>query len=805
MKSRLTLLVTLLLFYATGASAQHPIGGADQKSPSKSEYFAWINNTNEGPTAAQTKVNLNFFRWLHDRYGMELDIYAFDAGALDGSKMYDNMSSARFKSKFPDGFGPLSKQAAAMGTRLGLWCGPDGFGDTEQEARQRQEMMVSLARDYGFGLFKMDAVCGQLRPSKYGYFDEMMTDVRKYVPDFVLLNHRLDLGQGMKHSTTYLLGGQETYIDVHMLNDVSAPHHRAGAISRKSPADLTRLTEDHGVCISSCNDYWEDDLILQSFGRELILAPEIYGNPWLLRDDEFPQLAFIFNLHRTYRDILPEAKRLPEASYGPEALARGDNGTRFLTLRNLSWNPVTYTIRLNDEVGLQDNRKQVKVRMYHPYIEDLGTYKYGSEMKVTVLPFRAALVKITNQPERDKVAITGIPYQIINDKVGNTVEVKLLGMAGKSYNVRIERGGSKFRTAQVDGKALNALAKGKTVRLSFDGKALKEDYHRLLAKMEEVGVPDDASSLYYATCFAADNNALETRELKRSGETAIPEVKAARDAFFNQKLFVEREIWDRYLFDGKQETAFSMNMRWWDLREGSKSAFYLDFGRQIEIDRLVMETIDEYSLSPWATDEGVDVEVSADLKTWQRINILASTKMEIPLSSAGAIRYLKLPKSPLRLTEIYGFRNGKQLDRKEWRANNLFRDYNVAGAKATQAWKTTVRLTEKARGAYICVAANGQHGNEAVWAAAKIGDRFIGCPDRAPSFQSNPWEYTVKKRPMNNTFYIPVTDEMIGRDLEIWLLGLEGGYDAPKQKQLSPEAWITAYPIPFEQKTLTLK
>ena len=50
-----------------------------------------------------------------------------------------------------------------------------------------------------------------------------------------------------------------------------------------------------------------------------------------------------------------------------------------------------------------------KVRMYHPYIEDLGSYKYGSEMKVTVLPFRAALVKVTNEPERDKIAINGIP------------------------------------------------------------------------------------------------------------------------------------------------------------------------------------------------------------------------------------------------------------------------------------------------------------------------------------------------------------------------------------------------------------
>lgn len=50
-----------------------------------------------------------------------------------------------------------------------------------------------------------------------------------------------------------------------------------------------------------------------------------------------------------------------------------------------------------------------------------------------------------------------------------------------------------------------------------------------------------------------------------------------------------------------------------------------------------------------------------------------------------------------------------------------------------------------------------------------------------------------------------MTDGMIGRDVEIWLLGLKGGDDAPRQKEPSPEVWITAYPIPFEEKELTLE
>ncbi len=54
----------------------------------------------------------------------------------------------------------------------------------------------------------------------------------------------------------------------------------------------------------------------------MILAPELYGSPWFLRDDEFSQLARIFNLHRRYRDILTQGIELPEATYGPYAVSR---------------------------------------------------------------------------------------------------------------------------------------------------------------------------------------------------------------------------------------------------------------------------------------------------------------------------------------------------------------------------------------------------------------------------------------------------------------------------------------------------
>lgn len=46
--------------------------GAHERTPALSEYASWINNTNEGPTEEQVLVNLDFFKWLHDEYGMVL-------------------------------------------------------------------------------------------------------------------------------------------------------------------------------------------------------------------------------------------------------------------------------------------------------------------------------------------------------------------------------------------------------------------------------------------------------------------------------------------------------------------------------------------------------------------------------------------------------------------------------------------------------------------------------------------------------------------------------------------------------------
>lgn len=771
----------VLLLASTAVMAQND-SGASQRTPSRSEYFSWINNTNEGATEAQTMANLAFFRYMKETYGMQLDIYAFDAGAIDGSKRYGSMKSADFRKQFPRGFGPLSEYAGKDGTRLGLWCGPDGFGDTPEEAAERSGMMVSLVRDYNFGLFKMDAVCGQLRPSKYGYFNDMMGQIRSLSPDFVLLNHRLDLGEGTKYSTTYLYGGAETYIDILMTNTMTAPHHRGEAIARDIPP--TRLTEDHGVCLSSCLDFWEDDLVLQAFNRCLILAPELYGSPWFLSDEELPRLAFIFNLHRDYRDILVDGMRLPEGTYGPNAMSRGDGRTQFVTLRNLSWEPVTYHISLDEETGLE-KASRVQVRQYHPYCLDMGSHRYGSTVDVEVLPFRSCLVKLTTVPETDPVLVSGVPYEIINDRVGSTRTVRLLGNPGETCRYKIRSG----RTV-------------KSGTVSFPGETLQESPYRQIAQMQKCEAPLDQRELYYATAYAANNNALEADCLKRSGETSIPEVKAARDAFFSQRTFVERGVWDRNLFDDDPDTFFNIAFRWGDMRIDNWSMFMLDFGELTEMDTLVIETDTEYSLSPKRIKEGTRVYVSDNLRDWTEITMVNELQSVVDLSKAGPVRYLRFNDCPIRIAEVRGFKDGKAVCRDKWRVNNLFPEWEDGFEPASAAWKASFTLDEIPDNAYLCVACNGRHGRDGVWASFKIDGEYAGCPDRAPSYAANSWECPVNRRDGNYTYYLPLTPDMKGKKIEAWLLAPGNLYSG---EPVDARIYMGVYPLPFGSEEIVVR
>lgn len=787
--------VVAITMTVTMAAQDNPVNrGATETSPSRSEYFSWINNTNEGATEAQTMANLEFFRWLHDEYGMELDIYAFDAGAIDGKRFYGSVNSERFRNQFPRGFEPMASFAAEMGTRLGVWGGPDGFGETPAEEVARIDQMVGLCRDLDFALFKFDAVCGPLRPEKEDAFIRMMTQCRQYSPDLILLNHRLGLERAQEHATTFLWEGRETYTDVFSTNRITAPHHRADALIRGLVPEMKRLTEDHGVCLSSGLDHWEDELVLQAFNRALILSPQIYGNPWLLRDDEFPRLARLFNLHRKYRELLVQGIVLPEMSFGPGAVSRGDGSTRLITLRNTSWETVTYEIPLDGTIGLEA-ADTIHVRRFHPTERVIGTLAYGEVVEIEVAPFRSVLL-FAGAKGCDEPGIVGVDYEVIRNVPDQPTLVRILGPLEDGREISMARGPQSFSSAMIDGVEIPGLVAGKPVTLDSRRLVAHDMTPRKLADLKPVAVPSDSEALYEATVFAADNNALEIRALKRSGPTAVGEVAAAREAFFGQAVFQARGIWDQFLFDGDHATGFWPSRKYNVDQRVRGGCFRLDLGEVVEGGRIILRTPDEYSLQPILLDEANWVEVSVDLREWRRLRYMAGLTMEIELD--GPVRYLRFPVTADRFNEVSGQKDGVELDRSRWRASNLFA--HAAEMSPVAAWHASVKIEDRVPGGMLAIAVEGVHGIEGAYAAAKVDGQYVGAPERAGAYPSNTWEYVNARRDRGYTYYVPVTEDMVGKDVDLYVLG----YDE-EHTEIQPVVWQIQRPVPREGPILELR
>ena len=161
------------------------------------------------------------------------------------------------------------------------------------------------------------------------------------------------------------------------------------------------------------------------------------------------------------------------------------------------------------------------------------------------------------------------------------------------------------------------------------------------------------------------------------------------------------------------------------------------------------------------------------------------------------IRYIRFRSFTDRITEIEGYKDGRMLARNLWRASNLFA--HPGRKKAIKAWTAHCVLDEWVKGSYLCIAIDGEHGVEGAYAAIKVNDLLIGCPDRAPSFPSNTWEYVNARRDKNYTYYVPITREMIGQPIDVFVLAFN-----EEKLDLSPTVWQTAYPTPHERIELEL-
>ena len=719
--------------------------GADERTPSVPQYFSWINNTNEGSTERQTLINLDFFAWLRREYGMQIRIYAWDAGNFDGAAMgYGNPESAKFRSQYPRGYKPVADRAAEIGIRMGLWGSPDGFGNTPEEEKTRYDFMVGLCRDYRFALFKLDGVCGPLREEKAGVFARMLQECRRYSPDLIVLNHRLNLYEAEPYVTTFLWQGAETYIDVHSANSKTGMHNRCYLFGRGLPDGLERLAEDHGVCLSSSIEYFEDDLVYQAFGRSMILAPEIYGNPWFLRDDEYPLLARVFNLHARAASILVDGTVLPER-YGPSAVSRGTGTHRFVVTGNDTWNRKTVRI-IPRECGIDCDGDITVIRRF-PTEKMLDVITADGVFEETLEPFRAYLFEL---------AVPEEAYPVLKDREYITVHEDANG----------------YPTEVRD--------------------TVMPEPPELLGTMERAAaLPEDADEMYEAAQFAIDNDSLEARSVRRAGKSAVPEVNACREAFFSQATYRARGTEGAFAFDGREDTFFDGMSRTYagGLRvEGG--CLRVDFGNVFDCDAVEIDCFSadaptqevpaavipekgEYSTGygEWKVSGTVGVKVKKERFDTEAVQFRDHSVELIPGSlltvsyPVGTLRRFRLREPMDRIYAIRLMKNGKELALRSPSVRNL--GPHPSKQKIAAVHGLTFTLPEATEGKALAVAVEGRHGWESAYCVIRKDGELAGFPSRAPAYQSNVWEHLVTRRDSNHTFYLPLTPDDAGKTVTV--------------------------------------
>ena len=763
-------------------------------------YFDWININWWGGNENKVTNNLRFFKWMHDEYGMKLDIYSLDASNVDngpgcdwGEKpyreeppRYGGIDSEWFKSKYPNGMDSITALANSFGCELGVWMGPDGYGETDSSARVRIDMLDRLTGKYNVALFKLDGCCSYLKPENEKYFIEAMSKSFANNPDLIVLNHRIPMSDSAKaFSTTFLWEGAETYIGVSGGNSKPAPHHRY-TLNRGLTPDLLRLTEDHGVCLSSFLDYWEDDLILQAFNRNLILSPELYGNPWFLRDDEYPLLARIFNLHRRNGALLVNGMVLPEDQYGKNAVSRGDEKTRFITLRNLSWESKIFTIDIDATIGLE-NTGSFEVRQYHPYEKIMGVFEYGNQVDVRVLPYRSCLVKISSDPV--ELGIEGCNYQIVKDVPGEAIEIDLLGFPGEEKQVFLAGNTPKFRKVTIDGESVSKLSGKKSVTVKFEGDPLEKDYHRKLATLSPGSAPSRTVPFFEAMYFSASNNCLEAQSLARSGETNIAAVQNARDAFFYDDIFKHLGPWDHFALDDDPATTFKV--RRYGEGELVPGLFRVTLPEAMDIDKVILEGV-EREYRPRSA------YCSNNLISWKKAGITVEKgKVEIS-TGAESVQYIKLDPSPYDVSEVKAYNNGRQVDITKAALSNLFPDSKENTVK--KAWQREVQVDEITVNSTLAVAIEGDYGDNGAFSVIEVDGKLIGAFDRSPAYDFNNWEHVRAKMKGNFTYYFNLPKDFENKNIKVYVFGL-----THVEEIKDPEVWVTAYPIPFVKKRLVLK
>ena len=150
--------------------------------------------------------------------------------------------------------------------------------------------------------------------------------------------------------------------------------------------------------------------------------------------------------------------------------------------------------------------------------------------------------------------------------------------------------------------------------------------------------------------------------------------------------------------------------------------------------------------------------------------------------TGGKVRYFRMDAPMDRVFAFRVMKDGEDITPASAKVNNLMAPY--AKKTITAVKKVTVKPEQTGR---LAAAVNGKHGTEGVYCAAVIDGTLAGFPERAPSYPSNVWEHLVRLQDHDNTYFMDITPDLVGKTIEVYALFNTDLHDCDVKVYLCPK------------------
>ncbi|TVY07177.1 hypothetical protein [Paenibacillus cremeus] len=737
-----------------------------RKTRRASLYFDWLVHASEGLHEQEFEQLLDYFALLREVFGIHFDLFCADDGIFETRwETTFDLYRMQHESLFPNGFAKMSERIKSMGMECGAWLGPDGFGETKEDEQQRIDTVVAIIKEHGIGIIKLD-VCVSVPLGNNPYHNErylrklerMVAACRTANPNIIIINHRVSSSPyilTLLDSTLWM--GAESYPD-HFLYSEDKPRlfTRFGSYGRGEPTyygAYSELLEDHGVCFNGFLEGWREELAVQTFGRALMLSPEIYGALFLLPDEDYPELARMMKLAEQFRDLM--AHTIYDRTTGD--FYHSDGKSALLCLVNDSWETVTREIRVGGMLGLQREVDAYQVIRHYPSC-DTASYNYAAwdgKLQVQMSPFQVCVLEIkpkeTSVTPRDEVRIVTLPED------------------------RIDRSSVYLGLFEQMEPELDDIAAAEWVR------------------------------------FSVSSDPTEVQVMNRARPSQFSEVNRSRQ-FFREKLRKECYGNSSNAWDGDPTTAWGDSLYW---RE-TDNVWRLDLGEHHRAARMevMLANIGPGPVLDWVKGRVIPrtimFEVSADAREWHAVEAVLyyrrqpieprtiAHKLIADLAEVDLpIRFIRMHMNGVLIGDIrvQTRENGELLDvpRHRWKGNNL-----LTSKPPLAMFKKSFNVDEAWEGRYAAVLVELPEDTK-VWLKQEIAGAWIQTTDgrkwpltdASPAFPFNGWEGNANRKGHCWTFRLSLTTDMCNLPLTFCL----AWYGVNEELKASPVPKIKGYII----------